>query len=117
MTTKILSVIQDDLYSGASGIFSVGVVCVIGLLSITWLCFQSFPLLYAGMECYTDASNMSNSVNLLLTTAAMVDNLAEKVDECPLNWDLGCEVLFAFIIGTAKTVHYTVSAIQGLLKY
>ena len=27
----------------------------------------------------------SNSTIKLLTTAAMVDNLAEKVDECPLN--------------------------------
>ena len=31
-------------------IFPVGVVCAIGLLSTTWLRFQSFPLLYAGRE-------------------------------------------------------------------
>ena len=34
------------------------------------------------------ASTTSNSANLkasFLTTAAMVDNLAEKVDKCPLN--------------------------------
>ena len=40
--TKILS------NSGAPGIFPVGVVWVIGLLSTTWLRFQSFPLLCAG---------------------------------------------------------------------
>ena len=28
---------------------------------------------------------MNNSTTLMLTTALMVDNLAEKVDECPLN--------------------------------
>ena len=31
--------------SGAFNIFPVGVACVVGLLSITWLHFQSFPLL------------------------------------------------------------------------
>ena len=31
---------------------------------------------------------------MLLTTAAMVDNLAEKVDKCPLN--RGRKVLFAY---------------------
>ena len=35
---------------GASGIFPVGVVCVIWLLSTTWPRFQSFPLLYADRE-------------------------------------------------------------------
>ena len=30
----------------------------------------------------------------LLTPAAMVVNLAEKVEVCPLNW--GCYVLFAY---------------------
>jgi len=30
-------------------------------------------------------SNSNESNVKLLTTAAMVDNLAEKVDECPLN--------------------------------
>ena len=68
----------------------VGVVCVTGLLGTTWLRFQSFPLLYAGRECYPEASttNNSNESNVkLLTTAAMVDNLAKKVDECPLNRD------------------------------
>ena len=33
---------------------------------------------------------MSKSTNLMSTTAAMVDNLAEKA-ECPLNW--GREVI------------------------
>ena len=30
----------------------------------------------------------------LLTPVAMADNLAEEVNECPLNW--GCQVLFAY---------------------
>ena len=30
----------------------------------------------------------AKSNDMLLTPAVMVDNLAEKVDECPLNW--GC---------------------------
>ena len=34
------------------------------------------------------ASATSNCTIKLLTTAAMVDNRAKKVDECPLNW--GC---------------------------
>ena len=36
--------------SGASGIFSAGVVCIIRLLSTKWLCFETFLLLYAGRE-------------------------------------------------------------------
>ena len=32
------------------------------------------------------ASTTSSSTIKLLTTAAMVDNFTEKVDECPLNW-------------------------------
>ena len=62
-------------------------VCITGLLSTTWL---SFSLLYADRECYPEASTTSNSNESnvkLLTTAAMVDNLAEKVDECQLNRD------------------------------
>ena len=43
----------------------VGVACVIGLLSTTWLRLQSFPLLYAGRECYPEASTTSNSANLM----------------------------------------------------
>ena len=46
--------------SGASGIFPVGVVCIIGLSSTMWLCFQSFPLLYTGREGYAEASTTSN---------------------------------------------------------
>ena len=56
----------------------------------TWLHFQSFPLLCSGRKCYAEASTTSNSANLmskLLTTAAMVDNPAGKVDKCPLNRD------------------------------
>jgi len=45
---------------------------------------MSFPLLYADRECYPEASTTSNSNE---SRAAMVDNLAEKVDECPLNQD------------------------------
>ena len=62
----------------------VGVVCVTGLLGTTWLRFQSFPLVYPEASTTTN-SNESNVK--LLTTAAMVDNLAKKVDECPLNRD------------------------------
>jgi len=50
----------------------------------------AFSLLYADRECYPEASTTrnSNECNVkLLTIEAMVDNLAEKVDECPLNWD------------------------------
>ena len=44
--------------------------------------FQSFPLLYAGKECYAEASTTSNSANLMssCSTVAMVANPAEKVD-------------------------------------
>ena len=75
--------------SEASGIFSVGVACVIGLLSTTWLHFESFPLLYA---CREPMQRLVLHVTVLyllnvklLTTAATVDNRAEKVDECSLN--------------------------------
>jgi len=40
---------------------------------------------------------------LTLTPVAMVDNLAEMVNECPLNQ--GHYVLFVYI-GSAKTVRY-----------
>ena len=52
----------------------------------------AFSELYAVIrwqERLNNASTMSNSINLinvkLLTTATMVGNLAEKVDECLLN--------------------------------
>ena len=71
----------------ASGIFPVGMVpCVIRLLSTTWLCFQSFPLLYAGGKAKQRLVLRVTVLMKLLTPAVMVDNLAEKVDECPLNW-------------------------------
>ena len=41
---------EVSLTQGLPVNFPVGVVCVIGLLSTTWLRFQSFPLLYAGRE-------------------------------------------------------------------
>ena len=59
-----------------------------------WLRFQSFSLLYVGRECYAEASTISKSANLLLPTAVIVDNLAEKVNECPQN--RGRQVLFAY---------------------
>ena len=34
---------------------------------------------------FAEANTTGNSTIKLLTTAAMVDNLAEKVNECPLN--------------------------------
>ena len=46
-------------------------------------------------------SNSNESNVSLLTTAVMVDNLAKKVDKCPLNRDR------LHTIGTAKTVRYT----------
>ena len=50
-----------------------------------------------------NASTTSNSANVKLwTTAAMVDNPAKMVDECPLNRGRYC----LRTIGTAKTVHY-----------
>ena len=45
--------------------FPLGMICVIELLSTTWVHFQSFHLLYAGMEFYVEASTMSNSTNLM----------------------------------------------------
>ena len=59
---QLLSLIAN---SGASSTFLVGVVCVFGLFSTTWLRFQSFPLLYAGGEGYPEASTASNSANLM----------------------------------------------------
>jgi len=59
------------------------------------------------LECYPEASATSNSneSNIkLLTTAAMVDNLAEKVDECPLN---GIVKYCSLTVGTVKAVRYT----------
>ena len=54
---------------------------MIGLLSTTWLHFQSFPLLYAGRESQAEASTMSNSANLMQVvnySSAMGDNFAER---------------------------------------
>ena len=51
-----------------------------------WLRFHNFPLLYAGRESYAEASTTRQREFKLLTTAATVDNVAEKVVECPLNW-------------------------------
>ena len=72
-----------------------------------WLCFHSFPLLYAGREGQAEASTVSNGINLMssfLTPAAMVDNLAEKVDEC----------LLKYCLHTIESMK-TVSAIRRLL--
>ena len=69
--------------------------------------FSELSLLYADRECYPEASTTSNSNESnvkLLTTAAMVDNLAEKVDECPLNRDFK---YCSRTIGTATAVRYT----------
>ena len=52
--------------------------------------FQTFPLLYASRESYTEASTTTVLIQcqvVNITTAVMVDNLVEKVDECPLNQD------------------------------
>ena len=52
---------------------------------------RAFPwcTLAAKTETSTAIANL-----MLLTTAVIVDNLAEKVDVCPLNW--GHQVLFAY---------------------
>ena len=86
----IICLISMQIYSLFFFYTMVGVVCITRLLSTTWPRFKSFTLLYADRECYPDASTTSNSNESnvkLLTTAAMVDNLAEKVDECLLNRD------------------------------
>ena len=54
-----------------------------------WLRFQIISFPYAGGENQAEATIISNSASpnvKLLTPAAMVDNLAEKVNKCPLNW-------------------------------
>ena len=54
----------------------------------------------------------------LLTTTVMVDNLAEKVDKCPLNW--GCQVIVYVKLGQQilSVIRSSgISAIQRLLKY
>ena len=55
---------------------------------------------------------MSDSTNLMLTSAVMVENLAEKVDKGPL--DKGHYVLF----GSSCYMKYSsgVSTIQGFLS-
>ena len=61
---------------------------------------------------------MSNSANLMSTIAVMVNNLAEKVDECPLNW--GHLVYACVQLGLRKLSVIRssgMSVIQGLLKY
>ena len=64
-----------------------------------------------------DASTTSSSVNLCNYTAATVDNLAEEVDECPLNW--GRKVLLTYNWDRENSVIWSsgVFVIQGLLKY
>ena len=53
----------------------------------------------------TEASTMSNSANVkLLTPAAMVENSAEKIDECPL---VGVVEYCLRTVGTTKSVCYT----------
>ena len=76
--------------------------CVIGLLAA----FSELFLLYAGREGYAEASTASNNTNLLLTAAAMVDNLAEKVIVCI---QLRPQKL--------SIVQTRISTIQGSFKY
>ena len=58
--------------------------------------FSEFSFAARWLGRLSKASTTSNStINLkLLTTAVMVDNLAEKVDKCLLN--RGCSVLLAY---------------------
>ena len=79
---------------------------MIGLLSTTWLHFQSFPLLYAGRESYAEASTMSNSVNLMQVvnySSTMGDNFAERF-WCPPEQVVK---YYLHTIRTANAVHYT----------
>ena len=57
----------------------------------------------------SNASNVS-----LLTTAVMVDNLAKKVDECPLNWDR--QVLYAYNWDCESCPLYGVAGCPGCLS-
>ena len=102
--TRLLSATVEPLYSGhhweqtfvpynevsllnsvASGIFPVGLVCVIGLLSTMWY-VSELPLAVRWREGQAVLRVTALVYNdKLLTPAAMVDNLAERVDECPLN--------------------------------
>jgi len=47
--------------SGFSGILPVGVVCAIGLLSTTWLRFQSFAVRWQGMLVLRNSANLTAS--------------------------------------------------------
>ena len=77
-----------------------------------WLCFH-FAVCW--QERLSEASTKHNNTNLMfLTTAAMVDNLAGKVDKYPLNQGLVKYCLHT--IGTTKLpvkLSSWVSAIQG----
>ena len=60
--TNILSLIPN---SGASGMFPVGMVCVIRLLNTLWPSVQRFPLLYAGGEGQAEASITNSSTSVM----------------------------------------------------
>ena len=59
---------------------------------------------FSAFLCCTMTGKAKQGLVKLLTTAVMVDNLAEKVDECPL---IGVIEYCLRTIGTTKTVCYT----------
>ena len=79
-----------SLTQGLPVYFQSAWYCVIGLLITTWL--------FSDLLCCMLAQKAKQRLVLRVTTlklwtiAAMVHNLAEKVDECPLN--RGCKVFF-----------------------
>ena len=78
--------------------------CVIWLLSTTWLRFQSLPLLYTGGE-----TKLVIQITALINcqVAVMVNNFAEKVDECRVNGSHYCCLhINERTVGTFKIVCY-----------
>ena len=71
--------------TGASGIFPVGVVLHNLAVEYNVAVFSELSFAAHWLGRLSKASTMSNSTIKLLTTPAMVDNLAEQVDECLLN--------------------------------
>ena len=93
------------------GIFLVGAVYIIRLFSTTWLRFQNFLLLYTSRERQSSLASSTNQIQ-----EVMVDNFAQKVNECPLNQG---QVSFASNLDVKLSVVSSsrVFTIQGLLKY
>ena len=94
--------------------------CIIGLLSTSQVRFRAFPCCTLVGKAKERLVLQSNSANdKLLTPAAMVDNPAEKVNECSLK--LGSSSIVSVQLGQRKLSVIQssgVSTVQGLLlKY